>query len=34
LADTLARVARQAEQRYDLAIGLICALATIFIFYG
>jgi hypothetical protein len=34
VAETLARVARLAEQRYDLAIGLIFALATIFIFYG
>jgi hypothetical protein len=34
LAETLARVVRLAEQRYDLAIGLIFALATIFIFYG
>jgi hypothetical protein len=34
VVDTLARVSRQAEQRYDLAIGLVCALATIFIFYG
>lgn len=34
LAEIIADYARQAEQRYDLAIGLLVALATVFIFYG
>lgn len=34
LAEVIADHARQAEQRYDLAIGLLIALATVFIYYG
>jgi hypothetical protein len=34
LAETLADFARLAERRYDLAIGLVAALATVFIFYS